>query len=130
VERSPNDGVIHLYHGIALQGLQKPDEALAEYRRSYELSHDARALIRMGSVLAELTRYDEALQLLGQIPEDHPDRFAAARETSLILINGMHKPAEGLAALQEAARLAPDPAEAERINQEIARIEGELRAGR
>jgi len=130
VERSPNDGVIHLYHGIALQGLQKPDEALAEYRRSYEISHDARALIRMGSVLAELTRYDEALDLLGQIPEDHPDRFAAARETSLILINGMHKPAEGLAALQEAARLAPDPAEAARINQEIARIEGELRAGR
>jgi len=77
-----------------------------------------------------MKRFDEALQVLGQIPEGHPDRFAAAREASLILINGMHKPAEGLAAMREAARLAPDPAEAARINQEIARIEGELRAGR
>lgn len=130
VERSPNDGVIHLYHGIALQALGKPNEAFAEYKRCYEISHDARALIRMGTALAELDRFEEALQVLGQIPEDHPDRFAAARQASLILINGMHKPAEGLAALKEAARLAPDPAEAARINQEIARIAGELRAGR
>ncbi|HEX5032805.1 MAG TPA: tetratricopeptide repeat protein [Candidatus Eisenbacteria bacterium] len=130
VERSPNDGVIRLYHGIALQALGKPNEALAEYRKCYEISHDARALIRIGSVLAELERYDEALQVLGQIPEDHPDRFAAAREAALILINGMHKPAEGIAALQEAARLARDPAEAARINQEIARIASQVRAGR
>ena len=129
VQRSPSDGVIHLYHGIALQGLDRPNDALAEYRRAYELSHDARALIRMGMVLGDMKCFDEALQVLGQIPEGHPDRFAAAREASLILINGMHKPAEGLAAMREAARLAPDPAEAARINQEIARIEGELRAG-
>ena len=68
--------------------------------------------------------------MLGQIPEGHPDRFSAAREASLILINDLHRPAEGLQALQEAARLAPDAEEAARINQEIARITGLIREGR
>jgi tetratricopeptide (TPR) repeat protein len=130
VIRAPNDATIHLYHGIALQALDRPNDALAEYRRCYEISHDARALIRMGSVLGDLRRYDEALQVLGQIPEGHPDRFSAAREAALILINDLHKPAEGLQALQEAARLAPNADIAARINQEIARITGLIREGR
>ena len=130
VIRSPNDATIRLYHGIALQALDQPNPALAEYRKCYEISHDARALIRMGSVLADLGRYDEALQTLGQIPEGHPDRYSAAREAALILINDLHKPAEGLQALQEAARLAPNADIAAKINEEIARITGMIRAGR
>jgi tetratricopeptide (TPR) repeat protein len=128
--RAPNDAILHLYRGIALQELERGNDALDEFRKAYEISHDGRALIHIGQVLAELGRYEEALTTLRQIPPGHVDRFSAARETALILINGLHRPEEGLAALREAAAISPDPEQTARIDREIVRIEGLLRAER
>ena len=83
--------------------------------------------MRLGSALTELNRPQEALGTFSRVPPDHPERFNAVREMSLLLINVLGRPQEGVQYLHEAARLAPDATQARAIEQETARIEALLR---
>lgn len=54
------------------------EQALVDFQRCYELSHQHRYGLRVGSILHDLGRYDEALEaydkVLANVPEDDPYR--------------------------------------------------------
>jgi tetratricopeptide (TPR) repeat protein len=130
MRRGSRDARLRLYQGIALYELGRGEEALREFQTAYSLSPDARILIRMGSTLNEMGRHEEALAAFSRVPPDHPERYGAAREMSILLINVLGRPQEGLEYLREAARLAPDAAQAKAIEEETARIEAIVGPGR
>ncbi len=123
ISESPRDHPIRLYRAMALQGMGRMEEALAEFQAAYELSRDGRILLNVGSALSDLGRYDEALRQLGQVPPNHPERAAARRAIAVILLNNVNRPTEGLAALREAATLTRDPEEAKALWKEVDRLE-------
>ena len=127
VRRVPRDPRIRLYLGVALNDLGRREEAVREFEAGYAISQDPRFLMHLGSSLAQMGKPEKALEMFGRVPEGHPDRFAAARERSLLLINILDRPVEGLEALREAGRLAPDEQQARAIQEEASRIERLLR---
>ena len=126
VKRAPRDSRIRMYLGFALKDLGRREEALREFETGYSFAQDPRFLMPMGGLLADLGRYDDALAMFSRVPEGHPDRYAASREMSLLLINVLGRPEDGLEAMREAARLAPDPGQAREIETEVARIQAIL----
>lgn len=129
VKRAPKDARVRLYLGIALYELGKREDAIREFQAAYGISRDPNILMRLGSAFSEMNRPEDALGAYSRVPPDHPERFNAASEMSILLINVMKRPVEGLTFMHEAARLAPDPQQARAIEEEAARIEREMRAG-
>lgn len=129
IRLAPRDHTVRIYHATALHELGFRDEAFQEFTAAYELSHDPKILLNLGAALSELGRYDEALRALEIVPAGHPDRANARRDMAVILINKLRRPAEGLAALREAASLAMDPGQARLLQDEVARIEASMRKG-
>ena len=123
VQQFPRDPMLHLYHGMALAGMGRPDPAVPELRQAYALSGDPRVLLNLGAALSDLGRYDQALHVLSLVPSDHAGRPAALRDMGVILLNHLGRTEEGLAALREAARLERDPGEVRLLMQEIERLE-------
>lgn len=124
--RVPRDPRIRQYLGIALFELGRREEALREFEAGYSISQDPRMLMHLGGTLAEMGRYEEALAAFSRVPADHPERFNATREMSVLLINVLGRPVEGLDYLREAAQRAPSPDQARAIEEELARIEALL----
>ncbi len=75
---SPDEPRAHNNLGVALAGIGKRDEAVAEYRRSLELN-DSSSLAHnnFGSVLAEQGKLDEALAQFQRAVELNPDNARA-----------------------------------------------------
>jgi len=126
---APKDPMIHVYRGMALHELGRKEECLGEFKEAYQISHDPKILVNMGAALSDLGRYEEAVQALEIVPENHPDRGNARRDMAVIFLNHLQRPAEGLAALREAASLAQDPGQARLLQDEIARIEANMGKG-
>jgi len=122
--------MIHVYHAMALHELGRKEECLKEFTAAYQISNDPKILVNLGAALSDLGRYEEAVQALQMVPEGHPDRGNARRDMAVIYLNHLQRPAEGLAALQEAAGLAQDPGQVRLLQDEIARIEANMRKGR
>ncbi|HET9251370.1 MAG TPA: tetratricopeptide repeat protein [Candidatus Eisenbacteria bacterium] len=126
VARAPRDPRIRMYLGFALKELGRHEEARREFEAGYSLTQDPRFLMHLGTLFSEMGRSEDAVGMYSRVPQSHPDRYGAMREMSLLLINVLGRPEEGLEALREAARLAPDPEQARAIQEEAARIEGIL----
>lgn len=124
VALAPRSASAHLYRGLALRELRRPDDALAELRVAFGLSGDNRIRLNIAQILAELGRFAEAAQQFDAIPPGTPERGLARRDLAVLYINHLGRPAEGIAALEEAARLEPDPREAAMLRGEIARLTG------
>jgi len=122
--------MIHVYHAMALHELGRKEECLQEFTEAYKLSNDPKILVNLGAALSDLGRYEEAVQALEMVPDTHPDRGNARRDMAVIYLNHLQRPAEGLAALREAATLARDPGQMRLLQDEIARIEANMRKGR
>jgi tetratricopeptide (TPR) repeat protein len=129
IRLAPRDHLLRIYHATALHELGFADQSLDEFRAAYELSHDPKILVNLGAALSSLGRYDEAVQALNMVPMGHPDRGDARRDMAVIFLNHLDRPAEGLAALREAASLATDPGEARLLVDEVSRIEAAMRRG-
>ena len=127
---APKDPMIHVYHAMALHELGRKEECLREFTEAYQLSNDPKILVNLGAALSDLGRYEDAVRALEMVPESHPDRGNARRDLAVIYLNHLQRPAEGLAALREAASLAQDPGQARLLQDEIARIEAKMRKGR
>jgi tetratricopeptide (TPR) repeat protein len=125
-KRAPRDPRIRMYLGFALREMGRREEALREFEAGFSINQDPRFLMHLGSTLAEMHRPEDALAMYARVPQGHPDRYGAMRETALLLINVLERPADGLGYLREAARLAPDGEQARAIEEEAARIEGIL----
>ena len=130
IRLAPKDHTIRLYHAMALHELGFREEALQEFTAAYDLSHDPKILLNLGAELTSLGRYEEALRALELVPAGHPDRANARRDMAVIYLNQLRRPADGLAALREAAALAQDPGQAALLRDEIARIETAMKKGR
>ncbi|TMQ63155.1 MAG: hypothetical protein E6K79_10960 [Candidatus Eisenbacteria bacterium] len=127
---APRDPMIHVYHAMALHELGRKEECLKEFTAAYEISNDPKILVNLGAALSDLGRYEDAVQALQMVPEGHPDRGNARRDMAVIYLNHLQRPADGLAALREAAGLAQDPGQVRLLQDEIARIEANMRKGR
>ena len=120
---APDAYALHLYRGMALQNMNRPEEALVEVRAAWEASGDSRIRLNLGQILGTLGRYEEAVAELAQVPPGYAERVAARRDMAVILLNRLGRPEEALAALREAASLTQDPGEAALLKDEIARLE-------
>ncbi|HEY6221134.1 MAG TPA: tetratricopeptide repeat protein, partial [Candidatus Eisenbacteria bacterium] len=130
IRAAPKDPMIHVYRAMALHELGRKEECLQEFTEAYDISHDPKILVNLGAALSDLGRYEDAVHALDMVPESHPDRGNARRDMAVIYLNHLQRPAEGLAALREAASLAQDPGQARLLQDEIARIEAKMRKGR
>ena len=119
----PRAYALHLYRGLALQRLGRVEESMPELREALTLSGDARIHLNIAQGLAALGHFEEAVAELGQVPRDAPERAAAMRDQAVILLNQLGRRDEGIAALKEAAALAPDPNDAKLLAEEVARLQ-------
>lgn len=124
VELVPGSPSAHFYRALALRDLGRKEEALPELNTALELSGDNRVRLNLAQLLAELGRFDEAASQFEAVPAGVPERGLARRDLGVIYINKLHRPAEGIAALQEAATLEPDPKVAALLREEVARLTG------
>jgi len=92
---------------LSLREEGRLDEADAQLRAALRLRPDNPTLLTdHGMVLADLMRYDEALGSLARALERSPQSVIAINRKALI-VDHLGDRAQGLALLQEAARLAP-----------------------
>jgi hypothetical protein len=119
--RSPS---AHFYRGLALRELGRREEALPELNKALEISGDNRIRLNVAQILAELGRFEEAASQFEAVPHGVPERGMARRDLGVLYLNKLHRPAEGIAALEEAAALEPDPREAAMLRAEVARLTG------
>lgn len=118
---------LHLYRGMALEPLGHLDEALTELRIGLAQSGDPRVRLNIAQILVTQNRVEEAVAELARIPPGIPERAAARRDMSILLLNQLGRRDEGLAALREAAALTTDPGQARLLQDEAARLEKEKR---
>jgi tetratricopeptide (TPR) repeat protein len=127
---APGDYTVRIYHATALHELGFGEKAFQEFTKAYELSRDPKILLNLGAALSSLGRNEEAIRALETVPAGHSERANARRDMAVIYLNKLHRPAEGLAALREAASLSQDPGQARLLSDEVARIEAFMRKGR
>ncbi|HEX7077940.1 MAG TPA: glycosyltransferase family 39 protein [Candidatus Eisenbacteria bacterium] len=120
---SPRSYIVHLYRGMALHDLNRAEEALTELGTAFTLSGQPRIRLNIGQLLADMGRYDEAAAQFEAVPAGIPERAAARRDLAVLYVNFLHRRADGIAALREAAALEPDPNQARLLRDELARLE-------
>src|SRR5208283_4608013 len=102
---------VPLYHnnaGNAYRALNKPDEAMACYRRALSLKPDYHeALNNMGSVLAEQGKPDEAIACYRRAVSLKPDFYEAHYNLGIALAEE-GKPDEAIACYRRSVTLSPD----------------------
>ena len=77
-EASSSDSVLPLFYlGVRQEAASRPGEAVETYRRVLEMRPDLSLAIRASTLLAELSREREALQLMREFLVDNPDRADA-----------------------------------------------------
>ncbi|MGE5178096.1 MAG: glycosyltransferase 87 family protein [Bacteroidota bacterium] len=126
----PRSSSAHFYHGLALRALHRYDEALAELRVAYGLSGEERIRLNYAQLLAEAGRYPEAAEQFEAVPPGSPERGPARRDLAVLYLNNLNRPADAIAALQEAASLEADPRQQAFLRSEIARISAKTAAKR
>ncbi|MGE5174864.1 MAG: glycosyltransferase family 39 protein [Hyphomicrobiales bacterium] len=129
IQITPRDYAVHLYRGMALRELNRPDEALTELGTAYTLSGDERIHLNIGQLLADMGRYEQAAEELQSVPSGIPERAAAQRDLAVIYLNYLHRREPGIAALREAAALEPDPGQARLLRDELARLSAQDAGG-
>ncbi len=113
-----------IYHASILTDLGRVPEALTELRIAYEESgHDPRIHITMGQALAQLGRYDEAVQELLQVPQENPQRGLALRDAGILILDHSNRPTDAIDYLRESLRLDPNQEQADLVRAQIARLE-------
>jgi tetratricopeptide (TPR) repeat protein len=127
VDLEPRGSTIRMYHGAILTSMARFTEALAEYRKAYELSGgDPRLHVNIAQALSQLGRFEEAVNELLQVPPTHEDRALAVRDAAILMLNHLGRPAEALGYLREAIRLDPNQDQADLVREQIARLEAML----
>jgi protein O-GlcNAc transferase len=112
LQLNQNFASAYLNIGLALTGLQRHAEALANYDRVLALRPDhAEALKNRGNALFALKRYAEALASYDRALALKPDH-AEALISRGIALRGLQRHAEALASYDRALALKPDYAEA------------------
>ncbi len=98
--------------GLALERLGRKEEALADYRKAFELSNGSPLLAKpMAHLALELGRLDDAAQYLRMAVDQEPDDLGLRLlEARTLLVSG--HPDQALDAAREAVRSAPDSADA------------------
>jgi Tfp pilus assembly protein PilF len=113
-----------IYRASILTDLGRVPEALTELRIAYEESgHDPRIHINMGQALAQLGRYEEAVQELLQVPPSSPQRGLALRDAGILILDHSNRPTDALDYLRESIRLDPNQEQADLVRAQIARLE-------
>jgi len=113
-----------VYHASILTDLGRVPEAITELRTAYEDSgRDPRIHVNIAQALARLGRYEEAVQELLLVPEDHPQRGLALRDAGILILDHSNRPTDALAYLRESIRLDPNQEQADLVRAQIARLE-------
>ncbi|HYQ88478.1 MAG TPA: tetratricopeptide repeat protein [Candidatus Binatia bacterium] len=113
-----------LYHASILSDLGRVPEAITELHIAYEESgHDPRIHVPMGQALARLGRFDDAVQELLQVPQNHPQRGLALRDAGILILDHSNRPIEALEYFRESIQLDPNQEQADLVRAQIARLE-------
>lgn len=107
VADAPEDPQASFYHGVALEGLERADDAVGAYSRAIELQPKLiDASVNLSALLLDLEKVDEALAVVDKalelVPEDMP--LKANRALALLQAG---KP-EAVAAYAELVKVKPD----------------------
>ena len=110
---SPNFAGAHYNLGNALGNQDKPDEAIAEYRRAIELDPTfAAAHVSLGNVLGDQHKLDEAIAEYRRAIELRPElrpRPQQSRPSALAGENKLDEAIAEVAALSTSTRTTPTP---------------------
>ena len=99
-------------------------ESVAELRQAYAASgRDPRLHMNIAQALAKMGKFGEAVDELLAVPEGHPMRGLALRDAAILILNHSDRPADALAYLRESIRLDPNQEQADRVREQIARLE-------
>jgi tetratricopeptide (TPR) repeat protein len=77
----------------------------------------------MGQALARLGRFDDAVQELLQVPQNHPERGLALRDAGILILDHSNRPADALEYFRESIQLDPNQEQADLVRAQIARLE-------
>ena len=103
---------LHCRYGVLLAKRGDYPAAVAQYEEALRRDpNQYEALLDLAGVLTEMRRYDEAAARYRQLLAREPANSVALRSLAHVLRAGGH-PREGLAALTEAVRQAPNDASA------------------
>ena len=112
LDKNPDNILALNSRGVALNALQRFDEALASYDRAIALQPDfVEALLNRGDTLKELQRLDEALASVDRALAVQPDH-AGAHYSRGVALHALERFDEALASYDRALALRPDYAEA------------------
>ncbi len=104
---------LHSQVGRILAGLDRPEAAIAEYRRSLDLYPTAEAWIGLGEVYAGRGEWEEASRAFAAALEVSPDHVPALVHSSRAWLQ-LGRPELALQALERAQRIAPGNAQIRR----------------
>ncbi len=119
----PKNAMLHFQRGVALHALGRFPEALEEFRVTLALNPDPRFHVNAARSLVGMGRYEDALAELEQVPPGHAFRATALHDEGIILLQNLHRTADGVDALKESLELDPNQEGAAAMRQAIARAE-------
>jgi len=119
----PGEYVFREYRGMALEMLERHEEARVELTEALRASGDPEIRINLAAALSSLKRYQEAAAVLEGVPADHPVRAVARRNLGILYSTRLGRPGDALVALRESIALDPDQQGAEVVRAEIRKLE-------
>ncbi len=108
LQDTPKDPELHFVRGMALQALDRPDEAIAAWENAVALKPDMYgALDGIGSAHLDAGRFQQALDALDKALAIKPD-FSQAHFNRALALRELGRVDDSLAALRRSAELAPE----------------------
>jgi tetratricopeptide (TPR) repeat protein len=124
IRELPKNPSFRIYYASILTDVSRLTDALAELRKAYELSgNDPRIHMNIAQTLAQLGRFDEAVNELLSVPPDNPQRGLALRDAAILILNHSNHPTDALNYLKESIQLDPNQEQAALVHEQIARLE-------
>jgi tetratricopeptide (TPR) repeat protein len=112
IQTNPNNAAAYANLGMALQNLNRNEEALANYDLSLLIDPaNAQVFFSLGNVLRSLGRNEEAVVCYRRALEINPDYVAALNNQGVVL-HYLKRYEESLKSYEQALFIAPDNAEA------------------
>jgi predicted O-linked N-acetylglucosamine transferase (SPINDLY family) len=112
VAAKPADAEAHYRYGCLLEGLKRPQDALASYDRAVEFRPDyAEAYYQRGNALADLQRFDEAVDSYDRALQAKPD-YPEAYFNRGVAQQTLKRNVDAAESYERAVQLKPDYARA------------------
>jgi cytochrome c-type biogenesis protein CcmH/NrfG len=122
---SPKDPQAWIALGNGMMDSQRCEEAIKAYKKALALEpKNVNVRVDMGTCYRRVGKYEEAVKEYKKALKIDPSHLNAHRNLGVVLINDLHRTAEGVKEFKKYLELAPNAPDAGAVKQKISELTG------